>query len=68
LYTKIVSDKHEDPMACLGATLGQGFIDAMGRNVIVGLQSRAGSRNTSVIVGMVFFCQFWYWYRWYGLP
>ena len=43
-------------------------IDAMGRDVIIGLQSRAGSRNTSVIVGMVFFCQFWYWYRWYGLP
>jgi 26S proteasome regulatory subunit N2 len=43
-------------------------IDAMGRDVIIGLQSRVGSRNTSVIVGMVFFCQFWYWYHWYGLP
>ncbi|KAF8760836.1 26S proteasome regulatory complex, non-ATPase subcomplex, Rpn2 Psmd1 subunit [Rhizoctonia solani] len=28
LYHKIVSDKHEDPMARFGAALGQGFIDA----------------------------------------
>jgi 26S proteasome regulatory subunit N2 len=62
LYTKIVSDKHEDPMARFGAALGQGLIDAGGRNVTISLQSRAGSRNMSAIVGMVLFCQFWYWY------
>jgi len=62
LYTKIVSDKHEDPMARLGAALGQGLIDAGGRNVTISLQSRAGSKNTSAIVGMALFCQFWYWY------
>lgn len=62
LYTKIVSDKHEDPMARFGAALGQGFIDAGGRNATIGLQSRAGSTNTSAIVGMALFCQFWYWY------
>jgi 26S proteasome regulatory subunit N2 len=49
-------------MARFGAALGQGFIDAGGRNVTISLQSRAGSRNTSAIVGMVMFCQFWYWY------
>ncbi|KAI0721359.1 26S proteasome regulatory complex non-ATPase subcomplex Rpn2/Psmd1 subunit [Cerioporus squamosus] len=62
LYAKIVSDKHDDPMARFGAALGQGLIDAGGRNVTISLQSRAGSRNTSAIVGMVLFCQFWYWY------
>ncbi|GBE77828.1 26S proteasome regulatory subunit rpn2 [Sparassis crispa] len=62
LYLKIVSDKHEDPMARFGAALGQGLIDAGGRNVTISLQSRAGSRNTNAIVGMVLFCQFWYWY------
>ena len=62
LYTKVVSDKHEDPMSRFGAALGQGFIDAGGRNVTISLQSRAGSKNTSAIVGMVMFCQFWYWY------
>ncbi|THH10931.1 hypothetical protein EW145_g999 [Phellinidium pouzarii] len=62
LYAKIVADKHEDPMARFGAALGQGLIDAGGRNVTISLQSRAGSRNTSAIVGMVLFCQFWYWY------
>ncbi|TRM60265.1 armadillo-type protein [Schizophyllum amplum] len=62
LYTKVVSDKHEDPMARFGAAIGQGFIDAGGRNVTISLQSRAGGRNTSAIVGMTLFCQFWYWY------
>jgi 26S proteasome regulatory subunit N2 len=62
LYTKIVSDKHEVPVARFGAALGQGLIDAGGRNVTISLQSSAGSKNTSAIVGMVLFCQFWYWY------
>lgn len=62
LYTKVISDKHEDPMARFGAAVGQGFIDAGGRNVTISLQSRAGSRNTNAIVGMALFCQFWYWY------
>jgi 26S proteasome regulatory subunit N2 len=62
LYAKVVSDKHEDPMARFGAVIGQGLIDAGGRNVTISLQSRAGSKNTSAIVGMVMFCQFWYWY------
>ncbi|KAF6766119.1 armadillo-type protein [Ephemerocybe angulata] len=55
-YTKVIADKHEDSVARFGAAIGQGFIDAC-------LQSRAGSSNTSAIVGMVMFCQFWYcWY------
>ncbi|EJD04170.1 26S proteasome regulatory complex, non-ATPase subcomplex, Rpn2/Psmd1 subunit [Fomitiporia mediterranea MF3/22] len=62
LYAKVVADKHEDPMARFGAALGQGLIDAGGRNVTISLQSRAGSRNTNAIVGMVLFCQFWYWF------
>ncbi|KAF9646109.1 26S proteasome regulatory complex non-ATPase subcomplex Rpn2/Psmd1 subunit [Thelephora ganbajun] len=62
LYTKIISDKHEDPMARFGAALGLGLIDAGGRNVTISLQSSAGSRDTSAIVGMMLFCQFWYWY------
>jgi 26S proteasome regulatory subunit N2 len=62
LYNKLVSDEHEDPMARFGAALGQGFIDAGGRNITISLQSRVGSRNTSTIVSMVMFCQFRYWY------
>ncbi|KAF9535345.1 armadillo-type protein [Crepidotus variabilis] len=61
-YAKVIADKHEDPMARFGAAIGQGFIDAGGRNVTINLQSRAGSINTNAVVGIVLFCQFWYWY------
>jgi len=37
LYTKIVSDKHEDPMTRFGAAIGQGLIDTSGRNVTISL-------------------------------
>ena len=62
VYSKIIGDKHEDPMARFGAALGQGLIDAGGRNVTISLQSCAGSRNMNAIIGMALFCQFWYWY------
>ncbi|EJD55629.1 26S proteasome regulatory complex, non-ATPase subcomplex, Rpn2/Psmd1 subunit [Auricularia subglabra TFB-10046 SS5] len=62
LYSKIVGDKHEDPMARFGSALGQGLIDAGGRNVTISLQSRAGSTNMAAVVGMALFCQFWYWF------
>jgi 26S proteasome regulatory subunit N2 len=62
LYKKVVGDKHEDPVARFGAAIGQGLIDAGGRNVTISLQNRAGSQNANAIVGTVLFCQFWYWY------
>ncbi|KAG8987204.1 proteasome regulatory particle base subunit, partial [Tulasnella sp. 427] len=61
-FAKIISDKHEDPMARFGAAVAQGLIDAGGRNVTISLQSRAGSKNMGAIIGMALFCQFWYWY------
>lgn len=61
-FAKIIVDKHEDPMARFGAAVAQGFIDAGGRNVTISLQSRAGSKNMTAIVGMALFSQFWYWY------
>ncbi|KIK34323.1 hypothetical protein CY34DRAFT_26883 [Suillus luteus UH-Slu-Lm8-n1] len=54
LYTKVMSNKHEDPTARL--------MDAGGRNVTISLQSRVGSKNMNAIVGMAIFCQIWYWY------
>ncbi|KAF7341663.1 26S proteasome regulatory subunit RPN2 [Mycena sanguinolenta] len=52
LYHKVVSYKHKDPIARFGAALGQGFIDAGGRNLKISLRGRAGGRNTNAIVGM----------------
>lgn len=62
LYTKVISDKHEDVMAKFGAILAQGIIDAGGRNVTVSLQSRTGHTNMLGVVGMLVFSQYWYWF------
>ncbi|KAJ3275043.1 proteasome regulatory particle base subunit [Terramyces sp. JEL0728] len=62
LYETIIADKREDMLARLGATLGQGIIDAGGRNVTISLASRSGYANIPAIVGMAVFTQFWYWY------
>lgn len=62
LYAKIISDKHEDVMAKFGAILAQGIIDAGGRNMTVSLQSRTGHTNMEAIVGILVFCQYWFWY------
>jgi len=62
LYAKVISDKHEDVMAKYGAILAQGIIDAGGRNVTISLQSRTGHTNMAAVVGIMVFCQFWFWY------
>jgi 26S proteasome regulatory subunit N2 len=62
LYETIIKDKHEDVMARFGAVLGQGIIDAGGRNVSISLKSASGQSNMPAIVGMMLFTQFWYWY------
>lgn len=62
LYSKVISDKHDDVMAKFGAIIAQGIIDAGGRNVTVSLQSRTGHTNVPAVVGMLVFTQFWYWF------
>ncbi|KAJ3305800.1 proteasome regulatory particle base subunit [Kappamyces sp. JEL0829] len=62
LYQTIIDNKREDALAKVGATLGQGIIDAGGRNVTISLQSRSGYANIPAIVGMALFTQFWYWF------
>lgn len=62
LYSKIISDKHDDVMAKFGAILAQGIIDAGGRNMTISLQSRTGHMNMEGVVGMLVFTQFWFWY------
>lgn len=62
LYSKVISDKHEDVMAKFGAILAQGIIDAGGRNCTISLQSRTGHTNMDAVVGLLVFCQYWFWY------
>jgi 26S proteasome regulatory subunit N2 len=62
LYSQVISSKHEDTMAKFGAILAQGIIDAGGRNVTLGLQSRTGHTNLQAVVGMLVFTQYWYWF------
>lgn len=62
LYAKVIGDKHEDVMSKFGCILAQGIIDAGGRNCTISLQSRTGHTNMSAVVGIMVFCQFWFWY------
>lgn len=62
LYQQVISSKHEDTMAKFGAILAQGIIDAGGRNVTLGLQSRTGHTNLQAVVGTLVFTQYWYWF------
>lgn len=62
LYSKIISDKHDDIIAKFGAILAQGIMDAGGRNMSISLQSRTGHTNLEAVVGILVFCQFWFWY------
>ncbi|XP_052784854.1 26S proteasome non-ATPase regulatory subunit 1-like isoform X2 [Mya arenaria] len=62
MYSKIISDKHDDIIAKFGAILAQGILDAGGRNMTISLQSRTGHSNMQAIVGVLVFCQFWFWY------
>jgi 26S proteasome regulatory subunit N2 len=62
LYGTVIADKRGDMLARIGAALGQGIIDAGGRNVTISLQSRSGYPNIPAIVGMAVFTQFWSWF------
>jgi len=62
LYTKVISDKHDDVMAKFGAIMAQGIIDGGGRNVTLSLQSRTGHTSLLSVVGMLIFTQYWYWF------
>ena len=61
-YESIIADKREETMAIFGSVLGQGILDAGGRNVTISLRGSAGIPNMSAVVGMAVFSQFWYWY------
>lgn len=62
LFGKVITAKHEDALARFGAVLGQGIVDAGGRNVTISLLSRSGNINMPGVVGMTLFLQFWYWF------
>ncbi|CAM9505548.1 unnamed protein product, partial [Discosporangium mesarthrocarpum] len=58
----IVSDKHQSTMTKMGAIMASGILEAGGRNVTISMQSRAGFTKMSSVVGLVVWCQYWYWY------
>lgn len=63
LFATVISTKNQDALAKFGAALGQGIIDAGGRNVTIQLEnSSTGTLNTKAVVGLAIFTQFWYWF------
>jgi 26S proteasome regulatory subunit N2 len=62
VFEKVITIKHEDAMARFGAVIGQGILDAGGRNVTLALQSFHGHMRLQGVVGIALFLQYWYWY------
>lgn len=58
----MIDDRHEDILSRMGAILGQGIINAAGRNATISLTTRDGNLRQNAIVGMMMFMQHWYWY------
>ncbi|KAJ3348401.1 proteasome regulatory particle base subunit [Entophlyctis luteolus] len=55
-FETIIKDKYEESMAIFGAVLGQGILDAGGRNVTISLRGPAGiSARMSAVVGTLDF-------------
>ncbi|KAI9225133.1 armadillo-type protein [Blastocladiella britannica] len=59
---KVISDRHETPLAKFGAVLAQGILDAAGRNAHISLRTRSGTNPMLAVIGMVVFLQYWSWY------
>merc|ERR1719384_521812 len=51
-----------DKMARMGAILGNGFMDAGGRNLSISMMTPTGQKRMKAILGMVLFWQHWEWY------
>jgi len=60
--SRCCGDKHEDPITRFGALLGQGIIDAGGRNVCASFFAKSGAVRQGAAVGFLLFCQMWYWF------
>ncbi|KAM0682424.1 proteasome regulatory particle base subunit [Mitosporidium daphniae] len=63
LFEKISSNRNEDPLAKFGAVLGQGIIDAGGKNSRLRLLLPNGQRHWPGVAGaLLFSCYSWSWY------
>lgn len=60
---KACVNKHEESMSRFGALIGQGLVDAGGRNMQVKFLSEGGSGiNPTAVAGIVMFLQNWFWF------
>jgi len=62
IFEEKLTTKGEQPMAKFGAILGQGIIDAGGRNCTIALHSISGHQSLLTTVGLAISLQYWYWY------
>lgn len=59
---KVIADKHEEPLAKMGAILAQGLLNGGGRNVTISLRSKHGFPRMHAVAGMAIFTQSWFWH------
>lgn len=62
LLADTIAEKHEDIMAKFGACIATGIIDGGGRNCSIIPRSVSGHIDTTAIIGIALFTQYWYWH------
>lgn len=62
LFKKVISGKHEDPLAKFGAIYAQGIMNAGGQNVTTQLVNAQGHVRMQSVVGTLVFTQHWFWH------
>lgn len=62
LFADRIAEKRTRTLTKFGAIVGQGIIDAGGRNVTIAQHSLSGHKNMMSAAGLAVFAQYWHWY------
>jgi 26S proteasome regulatory subunit N2 len=64
LFEKVITNKfnNDECLTKVGALISNGILNAAGRNSTIQMTTHDGNVRQNAVVGLVLFCQHWYWY------